>query len=260
MSNIKTTLVQHVAYVPECVDHALVRAQHLAASLCASAPALRALPKVKFASLQPIEREILRDCEAKAAAAKARINVHLSKIDQLFSSVQSSIKIDSKLLKHSTLANWNPTNTLLATRVRQLEELSKNERAEVKTLIAELGLDPLLFFEDKPVRPHDVFEACVSKTKYLQEAWQKAYFAVIDQALNLQNLYVRGSAADCLGQICKFALSNTLELDPPAQGQEDVFIALKDSLRNPLSGAWPKMVTVAQAALAVDRSNVGGAV
>lgn len=260
MPKAKTTLVQHVANVPDCVDHALVRAQHLAASLSASAPALRTLHKVKFASLQPIERKILKDCEAKAAAAKTRINVHLSKIDQLFSTVQSSIKIDSKLLKHATLANWNPTNTLLATRVRQLEELSKSECAKVKALIAGLGLDSLLFYEDKPVRPHDVFEACVSKTKYLQEAWQKAYFATIDQALNLQNLYVRGSAADCLGQICKFALSNTLELDPPAQGQENVFMALKESLRNPLSGAWPKIVTVAQAALAVDRPNVGGAV
>ena len=260
MSKAKTTLVQHVAYVPECVDHALVRAQQLATSLCASAPALSALPKVKFASLQPIEREILRDCEAKAAATKARINVHLSKIDQLFSTVQSSIKLDSKLLKLTTLSDWNPTNALLAMRVIQLQELSKCEHAKVKALIADLGLDTLLFYEDKPVRPHDVFEACVSKTKYLQEEWQKTYFAVIDQALNLQNLYVRGSATDCLGQICKFALSNSLELDPPAQGQEDVFIALKDSLRNPLSGAWPKMVTVAQAALAVDRSNVGGAV
>jgi hypothetical protein len=260
MSKAKTTLVQHVAYVPECVDHALVRAQHLATSLCASAPALRALPKVKFASLQPIERKILKDCEAKAAAAKARINVHLSKIDQLFSIVHSSIKLDSKLLKHITLSDWNPTNALLATRVIQLQDLSKSEHAKVKALIAELGLDPLLFFEDKPVRPHDVFEACVSKTKYLQEAWQKAYFAAIDQALNLQNLYVRGSAAECLGQICKFALSNSLELDPPPQAQEDVFVALKDSLRNPLSGAWPKIITIAQAALAVDRPNVGGAV
>ena len=260
MFKSKTTLVQHVAYLPQDVDHALVRAQHLASSLCASAPALRALPKVKFASLQPIERKILKDCEAKAAAAKARINVHLCKIDQLFSSVQSSIKLDSKLLKHTTLANWNPTNTLLATRVRQLEELSKNERAKVKTLIADLGLDPLLFYEDKQVRPHDVFEACVSKTKYLQEAWQKAYFAVIDQALNLQNLYVCGSAADCLGQICKFALSNSLELDPPPQAQEDVFIALKDSLRNPLSGAWPKIITVAEDALSVDRPKAGGIV
>ena len=260
MSKAKTTLVQHVAYVPECVDHALVRAQHLAASLCASAPALRALPKVKFASLQPIERKILKECEDKAAAAKARINVHLSKIDQLFSSVQRSIKLDSNVLKHISLSDWNPTNALLAARVIQLQELSKSEHAKVKALIADLRLDPLLFFEDKPVRPHDVFEACVSKTKYLQEAWQKAYFAVIDQALNLQNLYVRGSAADCLGQICKFALSNSLELDPPPQAQEDVFMALKDSLRNPLSGAWPKIVTVAQAALAVDRPNVGGTV
>ncbi len=260
MSKAKTTLVQHVAFVPQDVDHALVRAQHLAASLCASAPALRELPKVKFASLQPIERKILKDLEAKAAAAKARINVHLSKIDQLFSTVQSSIKLDSKLLKYITHSDWNPTNALLAARVIQLQELSKSEHAKVKALIAALGLDPLLFFEDKPVRPHDVFEACVSKTKYLQEAWQKAYFAAIDQALNLQNLYVRGSAADCLGQICKFALSNSLELDPPPQAQEDVYMALKDSLRNPLSGAWPKMVTVAQAALAVDRSNVGGAV
>lgn len=260
MSKAKTTLVQHVAFVPDCVDHALVRAQHLAACLSASAPALRALPKVKFASLQPIERKILRDCEAKAAAAKARINVHLSKIDQLFSTVQSSIKLDSRLLKHITLANWDPTNTVLATRVIQLKELSKSEHAKVKGLIAELGLDPLLFFEDTPVRPHDVFEACVSKTKYLQEAWQKAYFEAIDQALNLQNLYVRGSAADCLGQICKFALSDAMELDPPPQGQADVFMALKDSLRNPLNGAWPKIITVAQAALAVDHPKAGGAV
>lgn len=256
MSNANTLEV-HVPFVPECVNHALVTAKPLAESLAASAPELRCLPKVKFASLQPIEREILKSCESKAAAARAAINVHLGKIDELFSAVQTSIKLSGKHLELITIANWYPKNAALSTRVAQLHEISGQAQAKVKTLALELGLDNLRYLPDTPVNPAAIFDACVVRLKELQKQWQTAYFDAIDQTLKLQNLYLLGSAADCLGQICKFSLSQTMEFDPQPEAQEAVFIALKDSLRNPCSGAWPKTVTASKKVTVTSGNKVG---
>lgn len=258
-----TKVTQHVPYVPSYVDSALIQAKPLACSLAASSPRLRSLRKVKFVKLQPIERAILRDCESKAAAARVRINIHLSKIEQLFAAVAANIKLASKHADHIFLADWNPSNAVLATRVDQLGELSEDAHAKVKTLLLELGLDSNLLFQNGTIRPAAIFEACVAHIQSLQADWQKAYFAAVDQALNVQNLHLRGAAADCLGQICKFALSNTLELDSPPEGQEAVFNSLKDSLRNPLSGDWPKTVMVVETVVGKESSEqtkTGGAV
>jgi hypothetical protein len=254
-----TQVSQHVPYVPAYVDSALIQAKPLACSLAASSPGLRNLRKVKFAKLQPIERNILRDCESKAAAARAFINIHLSKIDQLFSAVATSIKLASKHVDYIFLADWNPSKTVLATRVEQLSELSEDAYSQVKKILLELGLDSSLLVMNGTIHPAAIFEACVSHIKCLQTEWQKAYFEAIDQALNVQNFYLRGAATDCLGQICKFALSNTLELDSPPESQEAVFNSLKDSLRNPLSGDWPKTVTVVETASSVNKTKEGGA-
>jgi hypothetical protein len=258
-----TQITQHVPYVPAFVDSALIQAKPLACSLAASSPRLRSLRKVKFAKLQPIERAILRDCESKAAAARACINVYLSKIDQLFAAIASSIKLASKHADHIFLADWNPSNTILAIRVEQLGELSEDAHAKIKTLLLELGLDSSLLIQNGTMRPAAIFEACVAHIQSLQAEWQKAYFAAVDQALNVQNLHLRGAAADCLGQICKFALSNTLEMDSPTEGQEADFNSLKDSLRNPLSGDWPKTVMVVETVVGIEsymQTNTGGAV
>jgi hypothetical protein len=233
-----TQVSQHVPYVPAYVDSALIQAKPLACSLAASSPGLRNLRKVKFAKLQPIERNILRDCESKAAAARAFINIHLSKIDQLFSAVATSIKLASKHVDYIFLADWNPSKTVLATRVEQLSELSEDAYSQVKKILLELGLDSSLLVMNGTIHPAAIFEACVSHIKCLQTEWQKAYF---------------------LGQICKFALSNTLELDSPPESQEAVFNSLKDSLRNPLSGDWPKTVTVVETASSVNKTKEGGA-
>jgi hypothetical protein len=214
-----TQISQHVPYVPAFVDLALIQAKPLACSLAASSPRLRSLRKVKFAKLQPIERAILRDCESKAATARACINVHLSKIEQLFAAIATKIKLASKHADHIFLADWNPSNTILATRVEQLGELSEDALGKVETLLLDLGLDSNLLIQQGSIRPAAIFEACVAHIQCLQADWQKAYFAAIDQALNFQNLHVRGAAADCLGQICKFALSNTLEVNPPPERQ-----------------------------------------
>lgn len=257
-----TQFSQHVPYVPAYVDSALIQVKPLAFSLAASSPGLRNLRKVKFAKLQPIERNILRDCESKAAAARACINVHLSKIDQLFATIAASIKLASKHADHIYLADWNLSNTILAIRVEQLSQLSEEALAKVKALILELGLDANLLIQHGSIRATAIFDACVAHIQCLQAEWQKAYFAAIDQALNVQNLHVRGAAADCLGQICKFALSDTLELDPPPESQEAVFNSLKDSLRNPLSGDWPKTVTVVETVVGTESSEktkTGGA-
>lgn len=258
-----TQISQHVPYVPAFVDLALIQTKPLACSLAASSPRLRCLRKVKFAKLHPIERDILRDCESKATAAQACINVHLSKINQLFTAIAASIKLDSKHADHIFIADWNPSNTVLASRVEQLGNLSQDAHEKVKELLVELGLDLNLLIKNGTIRPAAIFEACVAHIQSLQAEWQKAYFAAIDQALNVQNLHLRGAAIDCLGQICKFALSNTLELDPPPEGQEAVFNSLKDSLRNPLSGDWPKTVTVVETVVGTESSEqtkTGGAV
>lgn len=269
MTNVNTQITQvtqisqHVPFVPAFVDSALIQTKPLACSLAASSPGLRNLRKVKFAKLQPIERAILRDRESRASAARACINVHLSKINQLFAAIASSIKFASKHADHIFLADWNPSNAVLTTRVEQLGELSEDAHAKVKTLLLELGLDSSLLIQNGTIRPAAIFETCVALIQCLQADWQKAYFAAIDQALNVQNLHLRGAAADCLGQICKFALSNTLELDPPPEGQEAVFNSLKDSLRNPLSGDWPKTVIVVETVVgkeSSEKTKTGGAI
>lgn len=242
MSKVNT-IETHVPYVPGSVDHALVTAKPLAESLATAAPEFRHVRRVKFAKLQPIERDILKQCEANATAARARINVHLSKIDALFSAVQTSIKLSGKHLELITIANWHPKNAALAARVAQLNEISANAQLKVKMLVLELGLVNVRYLPDTPVNPAAIFDACVVRIKELQKEWQTAYFAAIDQALKLQNLYLLGSAADCLGQICRFGLSQAMEFDPQPEAQEAVFIALKNSLRNPCSGAWPTTVT-----------------
>jgi hypothetical protein len=98
MSKVNTIEI-HVPYVPGSVDYALVAAKPLAASLAAAAPEFRNVRRVKFAKLQPIERDILKQCESTAAAARARIHLHLSKIDELFAAVQTSIKLSGKHLE-----------------------------------------------------------------------------------------------------------------------------------------------------------------
>ena len=243
MSKVNTIEI-HVPYVPGSVDHALVAAKPLAASLAEAAPEFRNVRRVKFAKLQPIEREILTQCESNAAAARARINVHLSKTDELFSALQTSIKLSGKHLELSTTANWHPQNASLAKRVAQLHEISAHAQDRVKALVLELGLANVHYLPDTPAHPARIFDACVARLKDLQKEWQTAYFAAIDQGLKLHNLYLLGSAADCLGQICKFALSDAMEFDPQPEAQETVFMALKDSLRNPCSGAWPKTIAV----------------
>lgn len=258
-----TQFSQHVPYVPAYVDSALVQVKPLACSLAASSPRLRSLRKVKFAKLQPIERDILRDCESKATAARLCINMNLSKIDQLFAAIAANIKLASKHADHIFLADWNPNNTILATRVEQLGELSEDAHGKVKALLLDLGLDSSLLIQHGTIRPAAIFDACVAHIQRLQSEWQKAYFAAIDQALNVQNLHLRGAVADCLGQICKFALSNSLELNPQPESQEAVFNLLKDSLRNPLSGDWPKTVTVVETVVDeenAEQAEVGGVV
>lgn len=247
----------HVPYVSESVDHALITAKPLADCLAIAAPEFRNVRRVKFAKLQPVEREILKQCETTAAAARARINVHLSKIDALFSAVQTSIKISGKHLEVLTIANWHPNNAALVKRVVQLNEISADAQAKLKTLVLDLGLVNVHYLPDTPVNPAVIFDACVVRLMELQKEWQAAYFAAIDQGLKLQNLYLLGSASDCLGQICKFALSDSMEFDPQPEAQEAVFKALKDSLRNPCSGAWPKTVTVAKKALVANDEQVG---
>jgi len=256
MSKVNTIEI-HVPYVPGSVDYALVAAKPLAASLATAAPELRNIRRVKFAKMQPIERDILKGYESTAAAARARINVHLSKIDELFSSVQTSIKLSGKHLELITIANWHPKNMVLAARVAQLHEISANSQVKVKALVLELGLVDVQYLPDTPVNPAVIFDACVVRLKELQQAWQTAYFAAIDQGLKLQNLYLLGSASDCLGQICKFALTDAMEFDPQPLAQEAVFIAIKDSLRNPCSGAWPKTVTVAKKDLVTNGEQMG---
>lgn len=245
MSNA-ITLEIHVPYVPTSVDHALVSARPLAVSLASAAPELSNLRRVKFAKLQPAEREIQKQYESIAATARARINVHLSKIDELFSAVQTSIKLSGKHLELITIANWHPKNAALAKRIAELNELSCNSQTAVKMLAFELGLTNVLYLPATPVNPAVIFDACVARLKKLQQEWQTAYFAAIDQGLKLQNLYLLGSGSDYLGKICKFALSDAMEFDPQPEAQEDVFMALKDSLRNPCSGAWPKAIAVAK--------------
>ena len=256
MSKVNTLEI-HVSFVPVCVDHALVTTKPLAESLATAAPEFRNVRRVKFAKMQPIERDILKQCEANAATARARINVHLSKIDELFSAVQTSIKLSGKHLELITIANWHPKNAALAKRVAQLNEMSGNAQTTVKMLALELGLVNVHYLPDTPVNPALIFDACVVRLKELQKQWQAAYFAAIDQALKLQNLYLLGSAAECLGQICKFSLSQTMEFDPQPEAQEAVFIAIKDSLRNPCSGAWPKTLTVAKKAVVANGEQMG---
>ncbi|MDO8772079.1 MAG: hypothetical protein Q7K57_25905 [Burkholderiaceae bacterium] len=256
MSKVNTIEV-HVPFVPTCVDHALVTAKPLAESLATAAPEFRNVRRVKFSKLQPIERAILKQCESNAATARARINVHLSKIDELFSAVQTSIKLSGKHLELITIANWYPKNAALSTRVAQLHEISGQAQAKVKTLALELSLDNVRYLPDTPVNPALIFDACVIRLKELQKEWQTAYFDAIDQGLKLQNLYLLGSAAGCLGQICKFSLSQTMEFDPQPEAQEAVFMAIKDSLRNPCSGAWPKTMTVAKKAVVANGEQMG---
>ena len=235
----------HVPYVSECVDYALIAAKPLAASLAAAAPELRNARRLKFTKVQPVERDIFRNCEAKVAAARKRINVYLSKTEALFAAVQGSIKLSGKHLELISMANWQPTNAALAKRVAQLQEMSAHEQTRVKTLVLELGLVDVPYLADTPVNPAHIFDACSVRLQELQKEWQTAYFAAMDQGLKLTNLSLLGSGADCLGQLCKFALSDAMFFDPQPEEQEAVFLALKDSLRNPCSGAWPKAIAVA---------------
>lgn len=252
-----STIEIHVPFVPESVNYALVSAKPLAASLAASAAEFRNVGRVKFTKLQPVERDILNQCKANTETARARINVYLSKIDELFSSVQSSIKLSGKHLELITISNWHPQNMAFAKRVARLHEFSANEQSRVKMLVLALGLVEMQHLPDTPVNPAHIFEACVVRLKELQKEWQTAFFAEIDQGLKLQNIYLLGSAADCLGQICKFALADAMEFDPQPEAQQAVFTALKDSLRNPCSGAWPKTITVVKNAVVTNVEHMG---
>ena len=247
----------HVPYVSECVDYALNAAKPLAASLAAAAPELRNVRRVKFTKVQPIERDIFRDCEVKVAAARKRINVYLSKTEALFAAVQGSIKLSGKHLELITMANWQPTNAALAKRVAQLQEMSAHEQTRIKTLALELELVNVPYLADTPVNPAHIFDACSVRLQELQKEWQTAYFAAMDQGLKLTNLSLLGPAVVCLGQLCKFALSDAMFFDPQPEAQEAVFVALKDSLRNPCSGAWPQTVTVAKKAVVANVNQVG---